>query len=929
VEEKLSEINATLMKNSGFSWVQTHEYIVSYLRDKQNSQKGLIELLSSVEIWPLNDKDKPGDTFIPLTEIDPFSFFCYIYKYGFEKRLQKLQEIAVKIGAPFPEGTDGVPSTQPQRVWLFLYKYLRKEDDIDKLWSFFFKALNDSITDADFEDILKIKSVGKTKLTEALFDILPHKYFPINGPAKPYLEEVLNVKTSFSTYSEYMSILSAIRKKTDIPFYELSHDAWEWTKSKGECNYWLFQGNPKYFDTEKALQHDSLGTWSIKSHKDKIKKGDKVILWVGGQNPGCYALAEVASDVYEGYDEEIHKQFYTDQSKEELSQRVKITIIHNFSNNPISVELIKKHPKLQQVKIGIQGTNFTSTAEEYNAMLELAQQIGPKYWLYAPGGQADHWDEFRDLGIMGLGWEDLGDLSKYKTKDAIEAVLKKNNTEKENQQTAALNVFQFKEEMSKGDIIFVKKGRGELLGYGIVSSDYFYDADRPDFNSCRKVDWKLVGNWKTDHVMTLKTLTNITHSKKGQPKFSTYSERLFAFMKVKPGNDIAVPVHSNVVYPLNTIFYGPPGTGKTYHSIKRAAEIIENRPITSYKEALEIFHSNLQDRIEFITFHQNYSYEDFVQGLRPTAENEGQLNFEQKDGIFKQLAEKAHENLRDSESVFSKLPFDKVFSDFIQPLIDGTTEEIEVKMKKVSYSITHISKHSIYFRKASGGTAHTMSISTLRKMYEQETLGVIKGLPIYYAPLLDQLLENGKEKGHNIEKVGKKNYVLIIDEINRANVSRVFGELITLIEPDKRSHGAIPLRATLPSGDDFIVPSNLYIIGTMNTADKSIALLDIALRRRFEFEAMYPLYEINGEEVPDADVLRKLNALIIERKGYDFQIGHSYFMDDSLDLIQRMNRKVIPLLLEYFLNDEKEVKDILQLVGLKIEPNSWPIRIMG
>jgi 5-methylcytosine-specific restriction protein B len=213
-------------------------------------------------------------------------------------------------------------------------------------------------------------------------------------------------------------------------------------------------------------------------------------------------------------------------------------------------------------------------------------------------------------------------------------------------------------------------------------------------------------------------------------------------------------------------------------------------------------------------------------------------------------------------------------------------------------------------------------------MYEQETLGVIKGLPIYYAPLLDQLLENGKENVHNIEKVGKQNYVLIIDEINRANISRVFGELITLIEPDKRSHGAIPLKATLPSGDDFIVPSNLYIIGTMNTADKSIALLDIALRRRFEFEAMYPLYEINGEEVPDSEVLRKLNTLIIDRKGYDFQIGHSYFMDDSLDLIQKMNRKVIPLLLEYFMNDEKEVKDILQSVGLKIEPNSWPIRIM-
>jgi 5-methylcytosine-specific restriction enzyme B len=784
------------MSFTRFSWLRTHKELVQKLHRMRDRQTELIDVLLRVGINGLHDETKPGKR-KQLDVMDPFTFFCYIYKHRGSKRVEVLQKVAKEMNVFIPDDDSGIPAVNALSTCMFPYEYQRNDNEINRLWDFFEHLLLDQVTDDEFISILEIRGISFAKITEGMFNIFPEKYLPINGPTKAYLKGVLNIESKFSNYTEYLDILHKVQSKKDLPFYELSYESWKWNSEQDG---------------------------------DEMKR------------------------------DEEHKV---------------------------------------------------------------------NYWLYAPGGQADHWDEFRDLGIMGLGWEDLGDLSKYKTKDAIEAVLKKNNTEKENQQTAALNVFQFKEEMSKGDIIFVKKGRGELLGYGIVSSDYFYDADRPDFNSCRKVDWKLVGNWKTDHVMTLKTLTNITHSKKGQPKFSTYSERLFAFMKVKPGNDIAVPVHSNVVYPLNTIFYGPPGTGKTYHSIKRAAEIIENRPITSYKEALEIFHSNLQDRIEFITFHQNYSYEDFVQGLRPTAENEGQLNFEQKDGIFKQLAEKAHENLRDSESVFSKLPFDKVFSDFIQPLIDGTTEEIEVKMKKVSYSITHISKHSIYFRKASGGTAHTMSISTLRKMYEQETLGVIKGLPIYYAPLLDQLLENGKEKGHNIEKVGKKNYVLIIDEINRANVSRVFGELITLIEPDKRSHGAIPLRATLPSGDDFIVPSNLYIIGTMNTADKSIALLDIALRRRFEFEAMYPLYEINGEEVPDADVLRKLNALIIERKGYDFQIGHSYFMDDSLDLIQRMNRKVIPLLLEYFLNDEKEVKDILQLVGLKIEPNSWPIRIMG
>jgi hypothetical protein len=298
----------------------------------------------------------------------------------------------------------------------------------------------------------------------------------------------------------------------------------------------------------------------------------------------------------------------------------------------------------------------------------------------------------------------------------------------------------------------------------------------------------------------------------------------------------AIPLpeyHSNgaINNSLNTIFYGPPGTGKTYSTVLRAAEIIENRKITEYDEALKVFNTHLGDRIEFITFHQNYSYEDFIQGLRPDVDNGTELRFERKDGVFKRIADRALKNLINSSN--------------------------------------------------------------------PETI------------------------------TQRKNYVIVIDEINRANISRVFGELITLIEKDKRSHGEIPMRCTLPSGEEFIVPSNLYIIGTMNTADKSIALLDIALRRRFEFEPMYPLYEIDGHEIYDVEVLLKINTQIKKLKGYDFQIGHSYFMGENKDLLVRMNKKVIPLLLEYFMNDEKEVKGILLGAGLSVEQDSWPLKING
>lgn len=382
--------------------------------------------------------------------------------------------------------------------------------------------------------------------------------------------------------------------------------------------------------------------------------------------------------------------------------------------------------------------------------------------------------------------------------------------------------------------------------------------------------------------------------------------------------------------PLNQIFYGPPGTGKTYNTILRAAQIIENRVIDSYNEALEVFKINLHDKIEFITFHQNYSYEDFIQGLRPDTENDNQLTFERKDGVFKEIADKALKNLIESEKPqLPKKPFEEVFNQYINPLVEGEIEEIEVKMKKVSFFITAISNKSIYFRKASGGSAHTLSIGTLKKMYLVESVLEIEGLASYYTPLLTNLLKLGKDSSGKKEQTERQNYVIIIDEINRANISRVFGELITLIEPDKRSHGKIPLEAKLPSGDPFIVPSNLFIIGTMNTADKSIALLDIALRRRFEFESMYPKYEIQGQEIYDVDILKKINQQIIKSKGHDFQIGHAYFMGENKNLIERMNKKVIPLLLEYYMNDEKEVKGILNSAGLAIEENNWPLKITG
>jgi 5-methylcytosine-specific restriction enzyme B len=570
-----------------------------------------------------------------------------------------------------------------------------------------------------------------------------------------------------------------------------------------------------------------------------------------------------------------------------------------------------------------------------------------QYWLYAPGENAHLWDEFYQEGIMALGWDEIGDLMQYQSRDEIKKALvdayggtgsKKNDVSANDD---------FLNKIRIGDIIFSKKGRGKLLGYGIVTSDYIYDNSRQNYRKTRKVDWKLKGNWEVDFSLVLKTLTDITKYSSDHPDYDKYYERLLGIME--ENNKVDKKVDMN--FPLNTIFYGPPGTGKTFNTVLRAAEIVENRKIESYAEALGIFKANLRNQIEFITFHQNYSYEDFIQGLRPdTEESTEELRFKKVDGIFKRIADRAAKNIKNSEKPPEIISNEKRFEDALALFIDDLNENdgiykitdncklYEVEENSFRYSGDNWTRHAngIRMKFADLFEFYKNNVKSRRDIKELTNIsGLAKQHATYYFGVFQAILKYISKTEKPIQdKEPKKNYVLIIDEINRANISRVFGELITLIEPDKRSHGTIPMEAKLPSGDTFMVPSNLYIIGTMNTADKSIALLDIALRRRFEFEPMYPKYSKDGLEINDETVLKSINESIISEKGYDFQIGHSYFMDseeDPYDFKRRMNVKVIPLLLEYFMNDSKTVTQIisraLSNTRFNIDEKAWPLKI--
>ncbi|EAJ9088731.1 AAA family ATPase [Campylobacter coli] len=417
---------------------------------------------------------------------------------------------------------------------------------------------------------------------------------------------------------------------------------------------------------------------------------------------------------------------------------------------------------------------------------------------------------------------------------------------------------------------------------------------------------------------------------------------------------------------LNQILYGSPGTGKTYHTIDKALEILgENLESRDEKKAkFDEYVKNGQ--IVFTTFHQSYGYEEFVEGIKPhidSEENSKEIKYEIKDGIFKELCEKALEN-RDSIKNFN-FYIDKLKE---KVKIDDNNPEKYFELPNTKYSIQYRNGKTFRIKFDDMSKNHKdypVSIDNIEKLYKTSNIDEIYN-SAYVRAILNYLklqgLEDYKEKD---EKVNLP-YIIIIDEINRGNVSKIFGELITLIEASKRIGEKEELKVTLPySGEKFGVPKNVYIIGTMNTADRSITSLDTALRRRFEFVEMMPNSDLlnnvfickdveNPNEDEDylgddaktegyAEILQ--NILISINKRIEFlldrekTIGHAFFMSEAVKfnkdnwckpdeyeedwyvlsiskLKSIFQNKIIPLLQEYFYNDYALISAVLNDNGM-------------
>ena len=817
-----------------FEWIDFYSEFATKLLLFKNDRKALIERINDV-YTAINMQVPKLESGGDIIDIDPFTIFG-LFNKGItnSNRIAIIRSIANVFGieAKVPNNFDGIPVLNNLKATFYAFKEDRKADDIDNIWNVFEAALR--LADNDTEqnrkefskwyDLVHDQRCIRWNITMGLYWIRPYTYINLDSRNRWYISNVENMPAEFvnsikkkinkvPNATDYLFIKDACIKALEVGSYEyknypeLSYSAWivsEQVNRQKAAAYGKKLSNAAFLRWFKPLiqaLRDLGGSGTPAEARAKIVENeqlsDEEVNAIRGKNNVNKFENEVAFArsylVNAGY---IDKSIYGVWTLTEAGKSVEMT-------DDMASDIFKSGVAQAQ-----------NSREKKGAAIADDDVDTVHYWIYAPGENSCMWEEFYSEGIMAIGWGEIGDLKTFDSKDAMKSKMKETFDASLSYKNAAHATWQFVNDMKIGDIVFVKKGMHQLVGRGVVSSDYEYDAGRNDkYGNIRKVNWTHKGEWPHPGQAVMKTLTDIT-------SYTDYVEKLNALFEDESAEDVEEVSKNYPVYTeddfldevfmteeeysklvgilkakKNVILQGAPGVGKTFAAKRLAYSVMGVKDI---------------DRVMMVQFHQSYSYEDFIMGFRPST-----TGFELKKGAFYNFCKKAE--------------------------IDSDND-----------------------------------------------------------------------------------YFFIIDEINRGNLSKIFGELFMLIENDKRG---IELQL-LYSDEKFAVPANVYIIGMMNTADRSLAMLDYALRRRFAFFEIKPGFETDGfreyRMSLDNDKFNKLincvenlNSVIAsdESLGEGFCIGHSYFCNLEVDKIDNeclygiVEYELIPLLKEYWFDEPTKVKD--------------------
>ena len=604
-------------------------------------------------------------------------------------------------------------------------------------------------------------------------------------------------------------------------------------------------------------------------------------------------------------------------------------------------------------KMQTESLGFTNYAEfSYAAYLKTSQKQEKEeknnsstiaYWIYAPGEQAVYWDEYYQDGIMGLGWNKIGDLRKYRKQQDLVAPLKQHYGDETSQKNSADMLYSFAHEMKPGDIVFAKKGRSLIVGRGVVTSDYYYDSNRDNHPHLRKVNWTHKGEWKTDSMLAMKTLTNITR----------YTDDVKQLNKLIEGKDSPDPVEST-----DKQYWWLVGNPKIWSL--SGMKVGEEQQYTLYNEngnKRKVFQHFLDANVgDIVIGYESTPTKQIVNLLTISKRSDGQtISFKNIETLptpidFSKLKSipdlENMEYMKNQQGSFFKVTADEY--DIIMELVRGDNpilkqKNIEKYTKSNFLDEVYVGYQdyerleSLLLRKknlilqGAPGVGKTFAAKRLAyaMMGEKDDSRVMQVQFHQNYSYEDFVMgykpneEGGFELKNGVfyrfcKRAAADNehkYFFIIDEINRGNLSKIFGELLMLIENDYRDK---PIQLAYKD-EMFAVPSNLYILGMMNTADRSLAMIDYALRRRFSFFEMKPgfnspAFEEGIRKLHDPQLNNLVKAIVELNKvienddslGSGFCIGHSYLCNLGYDyrLENIVEYDIIPMLREYWFDND-------------------------
>lgn len=817
-----------------FEWINFYSEFATKLLEFKNNRAELIADIQSA-YSAINMKLPKLEREDSIIDIDPFTVFG-LFNKGITNanRIAILESFATvfNIKSKVPNNFDGIPVLNNLKATYYGFKDDRQATDIDNLWGLYESAINLAEKDdaanreifTKWYDTVHDQLGIRWNITMGLYWIRPYEFINLDSINRWFIVDPDNMPVDF---------VNSVKKKLNkVPY------AAEYLAIKDACLHALKDSDYEYKNFPELSYRAWIVSKQVNQEKAEVKgkKSSKAafLRWFA---PLIHALRDLGGS---GTPAEARAKIIEIEqlSEDEINETRGKNNVNKFENEvAFARNYLVNAGYIDKSVYGIwtlteAGKSVDMTSEMASDIFKNVLSSSPskkeknidaladedvhtvRYWLYAPGEGSCMWDEFYTSGIMAIGWGEIGDLSTFDSKDAMKIKMREVIDESLSYKNAAHATWQFANEMKIGDIVFVKKGMHQIIGRGVVMSDYEYDDTRDDeYKNIRQVDWTHNGKWPHPGQAVMKTLTDIT-------SYTDYVEKLNSLFEDETEEDAedvekTYPPYtkedflSEVFMPeeeyeklsgilrikKNIIIQGAPGVGKTFAAKRIAFSMMGVKDV---------------ERVMMVQFHQSYSYEDFIMGFRPSTDG-----FELKRGAFYNFCKKAE--------------------------IDGDND-----------------------------------------------------------------------------------YFFIIDEINRGNLSKIFGELFMLIENDKRG---VSLQL-LYSDEKFSVPKNIYIIGMMNTADRSLAMLDYALRRRFAFFEIKPGFTTDGfrkyrmsleNEKFDKLIacVESLNNAISndESLGDGFCIGHSYFCNLLPDTINDqvlsgiVEYELIPLLKEYWFDEPTKVKD--------------------